>query len=483
MPSSKKSSSTTDIIRMLPHDDDAEKAILGALLLNSDVWNTVSSVLNASDFYTPYNQNIFSYLNLLVNEEGISSFDATILIKYLEKNNALNKCGGLTYIAQLTTLSVITANIKQYCDIVKESSKRRLIYKVASSIQESVFDPSVDVSVKLEEGAKTLNDAILEGMNEKAEEYEIGTVLHNTFQAISKKFMNEEDADKRVATGFEYFDYFTNGGFAKEEYVIIAARPSIGKTAFALSMMYNMIRNGTKLAFFSLEMPASAIAKRLFSITSKIDLKKIQNANFIDDEYDRLLNSVAQLYDLRDNMYIIDVPNISLSELRTKARILKKEKNIECIVIDYIGLISLDSSYSSLRKFEQVALISLALKSLARELKIPVICLCQVGRASEEQAPILSDLRDSGSIEQDADLVCFLHRKRTLEEGEAARNLRDENGNPNIQVTKFIIAKNRNGEVANFKIGYNRPLTYFVDVAQDADFIDYPPKDKAKNSN
>lgn len=482
MPSSKKSSST-DTIRMLPHDDDAERAILGALLLNPDVWTTVSSVLNTSDFYTPYNQNIFFYLNALVNEERITSFDALILIEYLRKNNALDKCGGVSYISQLTNLSVITANIKQYCDIVKENSRRRLIFKVSSSIQESVFDPSVDVNDKLEEGAKILNDAILAGMNDKAEEYEIGTVIFNTFEAISKKFRQEEDPDKRVETGFEFLDYFTNGGFAKEEYVIIAARPSIGKTAFALSMMYNMIRNGTKLAFFSLEMPASSIAKRLFSISSKIDLKKIQNANFIGDEYDRLLSSVEQLFELKDNMYIIDVPNISLSELRTKARILKKERDIECIVIDYIGLISLSPNYSSLKKFEQVSMISLALKSLARELKIPVICLCQVGRDSEEQAPILSNLRDSGSIEQDADVVCFLHRKRTLEEGEEARNLRDENGNPNIQVTKFIIAKNRNGEVANFKIGYNRPLTYFVDVTQEADFIDYQPKDKAKKAN
>lgn len=481
MPSSKKSS--TDTIRMLPHDDDAERSILGALLLNSDLWNTVSSVLRESDFYTPYNQNIFFYLKEFVEKEGQNSFDALILIDYLKTKNALEKCGGYSYISQLTTLSVITANIKQYCDIVKESSRRRLVYKVSSSIQEDVFDPSIDVNKKLEEGAKVLNDAILEGMNEKAVEYEIGTVLLNTFDAITRKINGEEDPDKRVGTGFEYLDYFTNGGFAKEEYVIIAARPSIGKTAFALSMMYNMIRSGTKLAFFSLEMPARAIAKRLFAIASKIDLKKIQNANFVGDEYDRLLNSVSQLYDMKDNMYIIDVPNITLSELRTKARILKKEKDIQCIVIDYIGLISLSSTYSSLKKFEQVSMISLALKSLARELKIPVICLCQVGRDSEEQAPILSNLRDSGSIEQDADVVCFLHRKRTLEEGEAARNLRDENGNPNIQVTKLIIAKNRNGEVANFKIGYNRPLTYFVDVSQEADFIDYEPKDKSKKSN
>ena len=179
-------------------------------------------------------------------------------------------------------------------------------------------------------------------------------------------------------------------------------------------------------------------------------------------------------------MYIVDVPNISLTELRAKARILKKEKNIDCIVIDYIGLISVPSTYASQKKFEQVSMISLALKQLARELKVPVIVLCQVGRESEEQAPILSNLRDSGSIEQDADVVCFLHRKKNLTEEEKQRNLKDSQGRANIQVTQFIVAKNRNGETGTFKIGYNGPLTFYNDVDQSSEFIDYEQKVPSK---
>ena len=245
-------------------------------------------------------------------------------------------------------------------------------------------------------------------------------------------------------------------------------------------MMYNMIRNNKRIAFFSLEMPAKTIAKRLFAIDSKLELSKIMKANFLDYEYDMLVDSCSRLYDLRDNMYIVDVPNISLTELRTKARVLANEKHIDCIVIDYIGLISVPTSYGVQKTFERVSMVSLALKQLARELKVPVVVLCQVGRESEEQAPILSNLRDSGSIEQDADIVCFLHRKKQLTEEEKQKNLVDNQGRASIQVTKFIIAKNRNGETGTFKIGYNGPLTYYADVAQDAEFIDYDPKPISK---
>ena len=284
-------------------------------------------------------------------------------------------------------------------------------------------------------------------------------------------------------TGFEVLDRYTNGGFAKEEYIIIAARPSIGKTAFALSMMYNMINDGKKVAFFSLEMPSTSIARRLFAIDTKVELSKMIKANFFSDEFERVKESLQRMYDVRENMYIVDVPNISLTELRTKARVLKKEKDIDCIVIDYIGLISAPAYMMNAKKFEQVSQISLSLKQLARELKVPVVVLCQVGRESEEQEPILSNLRDSGSIEQDADIVCFLHRKKTLSDEEKQKNLKDSQGRASIQVTKMIVAKNRNGETGFFKIGYNGPLTYYADVAQSSEFIDYEPKDQGRKKS
>ncbi len=472
-------------LRTLPHDETAEKSILGALLLSSECWDRVEMLVSPSDFYSPTNRVIFEAISALVNDEGKSSFDSLILLEYLKRKNLLEKAGGAGYIAKLTAQPFIVANVTEYCEIVKEASRRRLLFHVSSSLMESVFDPSVNIQEKLESGSKTLNDSILSGLNYTASEYELGKILLDTFRSVVDKMTNK-DLNDRVETGFEVLDRYTNGGFAKEEYVIIAARPSIGKTAFALSMMHNMINNGKRVAFFSLEMPAASIAKRLFAMDSKVELSKIMKSSFFSDEMDRVKDSLERLYDLRENLYIVDVPNISLTELRTKARVIMKERKIDCIVIDYIGLISPPSNMVSAKKFEQVSYISLNLKQLARELKVPVVVLCQVGRESEEQEPILSNLRDSGSIEQDADIVCFLHRKKTLSDEEKQKNLKDSMGRASIQVTKMIVAKNRNGETGYFKIGYNGPLTYYADVAQSSEFIDYEPKDtvgKRKGSN
>ncbi len=469
-------------IRSLPHDDNAEKLILGALLLNSESWDTVEPLVKDSDFYSPVNREIFKALSDLVNTEGKPHFDGVILLNYLKQQNLVEKCGGAGYISSLTSLPFISANLKEYCDIVKEASQRRLLFNVSNTLQEAVFDPSADIKEKLEEGSKTLNDTILSSYNENASEYSLGNVMVSAFKEIVDKMEHKGEKD-RVETGFEVLDRYTNGGFAKEEYVIIAARPSIGKTAFALSMMYNMINDGKKVAFFSLEMPSTSIARRLFAIDTKVELSKIIKTNFFSDEFERVKESLQRMYDIRENMYIVDVPNISLTELRTKARVLKKEKDIDCIVIDYIGLISAPTYLMNAKKFEQVSQISLSLKQLARELKVPVVVLCQVGRESEEQEPILSNLRDSGSIEQDADIVCFLHRKKTLSDEEKQKNLKDSQGRASIQVTKMIVAKNRNGETGFFKIGYNGPLTYYADVAQSSEFIDYEPKDQGRKKS
>ena len=463
-----ESQEITSKIRMLPHDDEAERGVLGALLLNSEVWDTVSSSLEASDFYSPFNSNIFQAISDIMEREGLKSFDGLILVDYLKRKNLLDKCGGVGYIAQLTNIQVVTSNISRYVEIVQDASKRRRLFSVSTSLEKDVFDPSVNIDDSLDQSSKILTDALLKGIKEKSFEYSLGRISQFTFEEITKKLEGTAEID-RIETGFDVLDKYTNGGFAKEEYIIIGARPSIGKTAFALSMMYNMMRNNKKIAFFSLEMPAKSIAMRLFAIDSKVELAKIIKAQFIGDEFERIMDSCGRLYDYSDNMYIVDVPNISLTELRAKARILKKEKNIDCIVIDYIGLISVPSSYASQKKFEQVSMISLALKQL-----------CQVGRESEEQAPILSNLRDSGSIEQDADVVCFLHRKKNLTEEEKQRNLKDSQGRANIQVTQFIVAKNRNGETGTFKIGYNGPLTYYNDVDQSSEFIDYEQKVPAK---
>ena len=469
-------------IRSLPHDDDAEKLVLGALLLDCEAWDEVAPVIGEGDFYSPANRMIFSALYRLVNEEGKTRFDGVVLINYLRQKNLLEKCGGVGYISSLTSLPFISSNIREYCSIIKDASYRRMIFKLSNDLQTSVFDPSVDIRQQLETDSKEINDALLSGYNQNAEEYVIGKAMIEAFQTMVTRMENNCQND-RIETGFSVLDRYTNGGFAPQEYVIIAARPSIGKTAFALSMMYNMINNDKKVAFFSLEMPSLSIANRMLAMDSKVELSKILKSNPLPDEFELIKDSIARFYDKQENMYIVDVPNINLTELRTKARLFKKEKNIDCLVIDYIGLISPPSYLATAKKFEQVSQISLSLKQLARELKIPVVVLCQVGRESEEQEPILSNLRDSGSIEQDADIVCFLHRKKTLSDEEKQKNLKDSHGKATIQVTKMIVAKNRNGETGYFKIGYNGPITLYTDVAQSSEFIDYDVKTDVKKKS
>ena len=238
--------------------------------------------------------------------------------------------------------------------------------------------------------------------------------------------------DDSVRSGFDILDKYTNGGFKPQDYIVVAARPSIGKTAFGVSMIRNMLRDTEReqrVAFFSLEMPASQITERLLANLSHVNLRNIAQATFAPDEFTRVLNAADTLYS--KELYIVDVPNIKLNDLRAKARLLKREHDITVIMIDYIGLIDPELG-AQVPRHEVIATVSRSLKSLARELKIPIIVLCQVSRDSEEKAPILSNLRDSGSIEQDADVVM----------------------------------------TGEFKVGYNAQTTSFEQVVQTADFIE-----------
>ncbi len=462
-------------LRMLPHNDDAERAILGSLLMNPEVFDSVSSILQASDFYHPNHQIIFDSINEILSSGKV--LDSLTLTDYLRKANLLEKAGGIAYIAELTDHVAVTSHVIKYSQMVREESRRRFLYKLSMKLSSDAFDESRDIEESIDQGADSLNDLLL-NMNSISKDYYLSSVITEAYNKIVNKAEGADDVDHALETGFDLLDKYCNGGLSKEDYIIVAARPSIGKTAFGISMMLNMINNGKKVAFFSLEMPAGAIANRLLAAESKVNLSKIIRANFMDDEFDRVLGAAERLYEKGKNMYIVDVPNISLSDLRGKARSINKEMSVDCIVIDYIGLVSLSTNNRDLRDFERVATVSKGLKSLARELHIPIVVLCQVSRDSEEREPVLSNLRDSGAIEQDADIVCFLHRKRQLTEEEKQRNARDNEGRPTIQVTKLIVAKNRNGETGSFKIGYHAETTTFVNVDQSSIFIESAPPDK-----
>ncbi len=470
---------TQNNIRMLPHNDEAEKAVLGSLLLNPDSFDEVSEIIKSADyFYRPNHQVIYEAIsNILNGANNNFGLDILTLTDYLKKQNTLDKAGGASYIAQLTNSDAIVTHISLYAQMIKETRQRRELYKISNGLSNLVFDESADIKDTLDHGAKNLTDLYMD-LGESSKDYSLGSIVMDTFQKVIAK-MTGESPDDKVPSGFAILDKYNNGGFSPEDYVIIAARPSIGKTAFAISMMLNMIYDNKKVAFFSLEMPGEKIARRLMSMDSKVPASRINTTQFIGDDFENFNRSADRLYSKSDNMFIVDVPNISLTDLRGKARSLKKEHNIDVVVIDYIGLISLSNAKADMPTFERVSQISKGLKSLARELKVPFIVLCQVSRDSEEKEPILSNLRDSGSIEQDADVVCFLHRKRKLTEEEKEKNAKDSEGRATLQVTKLIVAKNRDGETGECKIGFHSELTSYVDlVSQEAEFIkpDQPEK-------
>lgn len=463
-------------MRTLPHNDEAEKAILGALLMREDAYDTVSEKLDAADFYQPMNGVIFSAITKM-KETSNQAIDFITLIDFLKKEGSLDKAGGIAYIASLTESVNVTSNVEQYAAIVKEMSIRRAVLSMSTSFSEKAMDATADILSVLDQGQSEMLQLSLTGSTAETD-YSISSAVSSVVDRIIKK-MDGTLADDSVPSGFDILDKYTNGGFKPQDYIVVAARPSIGKTAFGVSMIRNMIRDTDReqrVAFFSLEMPASQITERLLANISHVNLRNIAQADLSsEDAFERVMNAADILFSKK--LYIIDVPNIRLNELRAKARALKREKDITVLMIDYIGLID-PGLGPQIPRHEVIATVSRSLKSLARELKIPIIVLCQVSRDSEEKAPILSNLRDSGSIEQDADVVMFLHRKRILSEEEKQRNAKDSEGRATLQVTKVIVAKQRNGETGEFKVGYNAATTSFEQVVQTADFIEPMPPEK-----
>ncbi len=460
-------------MRTAPHNDDAEKALLGAILMNEEAYDSVSQLVSASDFYHPANAEIFMAIQRMKESSGFA-VDIITLSDFLRKNGKLEAAGGLGYVSSLTESETIYANAEQYASIVREMSLRRSMIAISTKIAESAGDDKNDVYSLLDESETSLMKLSETGSTNN-ESYSVSAAVNDLVQRIQLK-MEGKLADDAVATGFSVLDKYCNGGFHPEDYVVIAARPSIGKTAFAVSMIRNMLSDGKSIAFFSLEMPARQITVRLLANISRVNATKISNGDFGDGEFIRVMDAADSLYSR--SLYIVDVPNIKLGDLRAKARSLRREKKIECILIDYIGLVDPGLDQRTPRH-EVIATVSKSLKQLARELKIPIIVLCQVSRDSEEREPILSNLRDSGSIEQDADIVMFLHRKRILSEEEKLQNAKDRDGRPVLQVTKVIVAKQRNGETGDFKVGYNPATTSFEEVQQEGTvFIEPVPPDK-----
>jgi len=454
--------------RIPPHSEDAERALLGSVLLRNKALDEVQTMLRDTDFYHRGHQLVWAALTGLRNDRPDLAIDLVSLTQYMNKKGTLAEAGGAAYIASLTDSVPTSTNATYYAEIIREASLKRQLLELSVRMGDRVFDNTSDVHVAIDEMDQKISEL---GKNLLTDNYQSAGAL------ISEVVDNVHaiQAGKRsvgVSSGFSSLDKYI-GGFKPSDLVIIAARPSVGKTAFALSIAVN-IAFGSKpvpVGFFSLEMSGASLMERVIANKGQINLASLRNGKTDKETDNRMMATAALLYDNEQNLMIQDTPNIRLLELRSQARRMVRENGVKAIFIDYIGLVTYEGP-STMPRHEQVSAISRSLKQLARELNVPVICLCQVNReGGKDRPPMLAELRDSGSIEQDADLVILLDdpSSRMDENGKIAQYEEDDQENTEGQgfkrkMIKVIIAKQRNGSTGAFNMEFVADYVCFRDI-------------------
>ena len=428
-----------------PHNSDAEQAVLGSLLLDWGRAGDVMQVLKSHDFYSLQNQLV--YESLLHLYAAGTRGDILTLADDLTKRGKLDDAGGIAYLSTLTDVVPTSANVSYYTGIVQDQSTRRSLIGLSSEIKADSFDETKESRMVLEEAEKKI--FALTDSTQSAKILGMQEIVTDTVNIIDTRYKNKNDFSG-VASGLQDLDMMTSG-FQKSEMIIIGARPSMGKTALALTMMQNIaVENGIPCGFFSLEMSASQIGQRLLAQVARIPGTKLRNGRLKIEDFKRLQDAAGFCYDAP--LYVVDTPNMRLLDLRAMARRMKVNHKVEIIFIDYIGLITSETPDAPM--YEQQSAISKSLKSLARELEIPLVVLCQVNRDAEGVEPNLAQLRGSGSIEQDADVVMFIHGKRN-----ERRDSDDEYDS--VQERRLIVAKQRNGPVGDVDVLFLSDYTKF----------------------
>ena len=434
--------------RIPPHSDEAEKSVLGAVLIDQDAFFAVSEILKPDDFYPESHKEIFrSMMDLYQRSEPI---DAVTVSESLKRRNNLEAVGGRAYIAFLSTVVPTTANAVQYARIVAEKAMLRRLITAAGKIVEKSYEEKLDADKVVDFAEATVFEVAK--TKQTAEYSELKDVLSVNLETI-KAAKEQGGAMPGIPTHFKDLDDKLNG-LHKSDLIIVAARPSMGKTALALNIAQNVaMKEDKRVVIFSLEMSKEALGNRLIAMDARVNSKKLESGSLTDEELDDVLESIGRM---SEKDIIIDAtPGIGVMEIRNKCRRINAARKIDLIIVDYLQIMSADVRSES--RQQDVSNISRYLKQLAREMECPVIVLSQLSRASEKQQarprrPILSDLRDSGAIEQDADVVIFLHR-------EDYYRSKDEQPDNECEV---IIAKQRNGETATVTLTWIPQYTKFV---------------------
>lgn len=438
--------------RNIPSNINAEQSVLGAMFLSKYALSRGVESLTKEEFYLDSHAKIFEILTEL-SEKNIP-IDITTVTEGLEKKGYLKQIGGIEYLTDLINLVPSASNVDEYIKIVEEKAVLRRLIDEANTIATDAYDVKEDVSDVLEKAEKRILNVV---------KTRKGTEFKSIKEVLIKAQTDLETLSKQrgeitgLKTGFYDLDKVTSG-LHNNELIIIAARPAMGKTAFALNLAVNLSSlNNKAVALFNMEMSAEQLANRMISSAGQIELNKMKNARFDHDDWKKLNEACSKLAE--SNLYIDDTPGMTIGEIRAKCRRLAStSKNLGAIVIDYLQLISGGARYAGNRQ-QEVSEISRSLKTLAMELEVPVIALAQLSRSvegREDKRPILSDLRESGSIEQDADIVAFLFREDYYDKTKAI----DEN----TSRSEFIIGKHRSGPTTTVDLIFKRNTSTFVNM-------------------
>lgn len=440
--------------RLPPQNLEAEQCVLGAVLLQNGALLKVIEILTEKDFYREAHQKIYSALLTLLDRNEPQ--DLITIINLLKERHQLDEVGGPAYLAGLTDNVPATANIVHYAQIVRKKSILRQLISVNTEIAARCYEEQDDIDELLNEVEQTIFEISRAKSSQSI--HPLNSVIKNTFKTVVSLFERKE-LITGVPTGFDDFDKMT-AGLQSSDLIIIAGRPSMGKTALALNMAQKIaIQHTTPVAIFSLEMSKEQLGMRLLCSESKVDAHQLRTGFFNDSDWPKLTQAAGRLSSAP--VFIDDTPSISVLEVRAKARRLKTEHNLGLIIVDYLQLMRGRDRVDQRNREQEISEISRSLKAMAKELYIPVIALSQLNRSLENRSdrrPQLSDLRESGAIEQDADLICFIYRDEVYNKKE---------DNPYRGIAELIIGKQRNGPTGTIKLTFLAKYSTFENYAPD----------------
>jgi replicative DNA helicase len=481
------------LTRTLPSNILAEQVLLGAILTNNELIHRINDILLAEHFHEPVNYRIYSAINVFM-ERGLIANPVT-LKNYFDKDEALKEVGGAEYLVRLSALATTIINVVDYAKTVQGLAFRRNLIAIGEDMVNDAYDKEIELtaSEQIEQAEQKLYELASDGIDKSSGFQPLKTSLTEAINKAQIAFKQKEKITG-ISSGFIEMDRLL-GGFHNSDLLILAGRPSMGKTALAVNLALNAVQNiyerhlnnnknkeqlgviaeaMPSVGFFSLEMSSEQLASRMLSMMSGISSSKMRNGHITEDEFKKVLSANKLLYQLP--FYIDDTPALSISSLRTRARRLKRRHNLKLLVVDYLQLVKGVSKHGTDNRVQEVSEITQGLKAIAKELNIPVIALSQLSRAveqREDKRPLLSDLRESGSIEQDADIVMFIFREEYYIMRKEPRHDTPEHitwlaeMEAVASVTEVIVAKQRNGPIGMAKLQFDAHLTRFNNLVNE----------------